>query len=73
MAEEEGYEVYTSFYFEEEPKFDILRLIYFDFGYKRNTQELPEEPYFIFMRTYEAPADFEELECYEVLCAYKKQ
>ncbi len=73
IAEEEGYEIYTSFYFEEEPKFEILRLIYFDFGYKRNAQELPNEPYFILMNTYQAPNNLEELECYEVLCVYKQQ
>ena len=72
IAENEGIEVYNNFYFEENPRFTTLRIMYFDFGYKRNYQELPEDIYFIFMHEDLPDEDFNLLKCYNLLCVYEK-
>jgi len=64
---------YVEINFEENPKFETLRIIFFNFGYKRNIQELPEQPLFIFESRNIPEGDFTELKCYERLCVYEEK
>ncbi|MFH1972241.1 MAG: hypothetical protein ABIJ18_02055 [archaeon] len=66
-------ENYVEVNFEEKPKLENLRIIFFTFGYKRNIQELPEQPLFIFESNKIQRGNFSELKCYRVLCVYEEK